>query len=99
MNDFQFEGYPMKGMETIIVNLDPLNEAYGTKIDGMLGFNFLEQGIVTINLVKNNLESGTIIPTSHESSSGISQFPPGTAAADGSGCPDRSRRDLPDREW
>lgn len=52
MNDFQFEGYPMKGMETIIVNLDPLNEAYGTKIDGMLGFNFLEQGIVTINLVK-----------------------------------------------
>ena len=32
-------------METIVTNLDDLSEAYGTRIDGMLGYSFLEQGI------------------------------------------------------
>ncbi len=39
-------------METIVTNLRSLNEAYDTTIDGMLGYNFLEQGVITINFVK-----------------------------------------------
>ena len=52
MNDFTLGSKQISGMETIISNLEALNEAYGTKIDGMLGFNFIEQGIVCINFVK-----------------------------------------------
>lgn len=52
MNDFTLNNKPMNSMETVIVNLDGLSEAYGVHIDGMLGFGFLEQGIVTINLAK-----------------------------------------------
>ncbi|MCK9412352.1 MAG: retropepsin-like domain-containing protein [Prolixibacteraceae bacterium] len=52
MNDFTLGSKPINGMETVISNLEALSEAYGTKIDGMLGFNFMEQGIVCINFVK-----------------------------------------------
>lgn len=52
MNDFTLGSKQINGMETIISNLDALSEAYGTKIDGMLGFNFIEQGILCINFVK-----------------------------------------------
>jgi predicted aspartyl protease len=52
MNDFSIGNQQINGMETIISNLDALSEAYGTKIDGMLGFNFMEQGIVCINFAK-----------------------------------------------
>ena len=51
MNDFTFGERSIRNMETIITNLDALSEAYGTRIDGMLGYNFLEQGIVSINFV------------------------------------------------
>jgi len=52
MNDFRIGGNPINGMETIITNLDALTEAYNTKTDGMLGYNFLEQGTFCINFVK-----------------------------------------------
>ena len=52
MNDFTLGSKQINGMETVISNLEALSEAYGTKIDGMLGFNFIEQGIVCINFVK-----------------------------------------------
>ncbi len=52
MNDFAIGGRQIKGMETIISNLDALSEAYGTKIDGMLGYNFMEQGILCINFAR-----------------------------------------------
>jgi predicted aspartyl protease len=52
MNDFTFGEQSIRDMETIITNLDALSEAYGTRIDGMLGYNFLEQGTVCINFVK-----------------------------------------------
>lgn len=52
MNDFVFGNNQIMNMETIITNLDALSEAYGTKIDGMLGYSFLEQGIVCINFAQ-----------------------------------------------
>jgi len=52
MNDFTLGNRQMNGMEAIVSNLDALSEAYGTKIDGMLGFNFMEQGIVCINFAR-----------------------------------------------
>lgn len=53
MNDFLIGKRQIKGMETIVSNLGALSEAYGTKIDGMLGFNFMEQGVLCINFQKS----------------------------------------------
>ena len=52
MNDFTIGTRQIKNMETIITNLDALREAYGTSIDGMLGYNFLQHGTVCVNFVK-----------------------------------------------
>lgn len=52
MNDFTIGGKQIPNMDTVITNLDALSESYGTKIDGMLGYNFFEQGIICINFVK-----------------------------------------------
>jgi predicted aspartyl protease len=51
MNDFVIGNQPIPNMETIITNLDALSEAYGTHIDGMLGYSFLEHGIICVNFV------------------------------------------------
>jgi len=52
MNDFTIGEKHIPNMDTVITNLSALSEGYGTKIDGMLGYNFLEQGIICINFVK-----------------------------------------------
>lgn len=52
MNEFLIGEKQIPNMETIVTNLDALSEAYGTHIDGMLGYSFLEQGIISINFVK-----------------------------------------------
>lgn len=51
MNDFTMGNKKMPNMDTIVTNLDALSESYGTKIDGMLGYNFLLQGVICINFV------------------------------------------------
>lgn len=51
MNDFTLGDRPIGGMETIISDLGALSEAYGTRIDGMLGYNFMEQGTLCINFI------------------------------------------------
>lgn len=53
MNDFVLGDTHLHRMETIITNLDYLNEAYGVHIGGMLGFNFLMKGIICINFEKS----------------------------------------------
>ena len=55
MNDFMYAGKSLSGMETIITNLDNLSEAYGTHIDGVLGCDFLSQGMFCINFAKKQL--------------------------------------------
>lgn len=52
MNDFSLGEHRVGGMETIISDLGSLSEVYGTAIDGMLGYNFMEQGTICINFVK-----------------------------------------------
>jgi len=52
MNDFTIGNKQIPNMDTVITNLGALSESYGTKIDGMLGYNFLEQGVIRINFVK-----------------------------------------------
>ncbi len=43
-------------MRTIITNMGDLSAAYGTRVDGMLGYDFLARGKVRINFVQNTLE-------------------------------------------
>jgi hypothetical protein len=52
MGNFVFETYPIQGMETIIADLRHLSMVYGNYIDGILGYNFIRQGIISINIVK-----------------------------------------------
>lgn len=52
MNDFTIGNKQITGMETIVTSLFAMSEAYNTRIDGMLGYSFLEQGTVSINFVK-----------------------------------------------
>lgn len=52
MNDFTIGEKQITGMETIVTSLFAMSEAYNTRIDGMLGYSFLEQGTVSINFVK-----------------------------------------------
>ena len=51
MNEFTIGNHPIRDMETIIANLDGLSEAFGTHIDGILGFSFMKNGILCINFV------------------------------------------------
>jgi hypothetical protein len=39
-------------MESIITNLDAISEAYGTHIDGILGYGFLKNGVICVNFVQ-----------------------------------------------
>ncbi len=52
MNDFTLGEKQINGMEAIVTSLFAMSEAYNTRIDGMLGYSFLEQGTVSINFVK-----------------------------------------------
>jgi predicted aspartyl protease len=52
MGNFEFEGNSIDNMETIIADLEPLSAVYGISIDGILGYNFIKQGIIYVNLVK-----------------------------------------------
>ena len=52
MNDFSLGDRKIAEMETIVTSLNDMSEAYNTRIDGMLGYSFLEQGTVSINFVK-----------------------------------------------
>ena len=52
IENFEFESNQIENMQTIIVDLEPLNLVYGIDIDGVLGYNFLSQGIISINFVK-----------------------------------------------
>lgn len=52
MNNFEFGNKTLQNMETIITNLDALSDAYGVKINGILGYSFLSKGIICLNFAK-----------------------------------------------
>ncbi|MEM9050953.1 MAG: aspartyl protease family protein [Bacteroidota bacterium] len=53
MNNFQLGENSLLGMQTLITNMDDMSAAYGTTVDGMLGFDFLAKGVVRINCKQN----------------------------------------------
>ncbi len=55
MTDFKLGPIRLDSMETIIVNLQDMSEAYNNHIDGMLGFTFLSKGVFCINFVKKEM--------------------------------------------
>lgn len=55
MNDFKVGDISLNGMQTIVTNLNAMNDAFGVSVDGMLGCAFFEQGIFHFNLKKRQL--------------------------------------------
>ena len=55
MNDFKIEGFSVTGMETLVTNLNPMSEAFGLQIDGMLGCDFFERGVFCFNMQHQTL--------------------------------------------
>ncbi len=56
IEQFDFEGKQISGMESLITDLSTLNKVYGMDIDGILGFSFLQHGIFKLNLIKKQIE-------------------------------------------
>jgi hypothetical protein len=54
-------GVPINGCNAIITNLSELSKAYGTALDGMIGYDLLKQGIVILNF---KTETFTFCPNS-----------------------------------
>ncbi len=55
MNDFTLGTRPINNMETIVTNLFSLSEVYNTSLDGILGFSFLEHGIISVNFINHQV--------------------------------------------
>lgn len=55
MNEFAIGNKQIPNMEMVITNLDALSEVYGMHIDGMLGYNFMEHTIMSVNFVNRQL--------------------------------------------
>ncbi len=51
LNDFTLSSHSMPGMPVIITSLENMSEAFDHNLDGMLGFDFLNQGIISVNLM------------------------------------------------
>lgn len=56
IEQFDFEGKQISGMESLITDLSSLNKVYGIDIDGILGYSFLQRGIFQLNLIKKQIE-------------------------------------------
>lgn len=55
MNDFRFCNYKFAKMDAAIINLSGMSEAYGCTIDGMLGYDFWQQGEFCFNFRKRQI--------------------------------------------
>ncbi|HNW73937.1 MAG TPA: pepsin/retropepsin-like aspartic protease family protein [Bacteroidales bacterium] len=55
LNDFMVGSRKIGPMETILTDLTSMSDYYGTRIDGMLGFDFFRKGKFSFNLVKREI--------------------------------------------
>jgi hypothetical protein len=55
MTEFKLDKTLISNMETVLMSLENLSEAYGTHIDGMLGYDFISKGVFCINFAKKQL--------------------------------------------
>lgn len=52
LKELRFGRHLITSFETIVAGLEGLSEAYGMKIDGMLGYNFLQEAVIRINFAE-----------------------------------------------
>lgn len=55
LHDLQCEGQSCPEMNTLLTNLDQLNESFGTSVQGVLGYEFLKDRRTMINYKKEKL--------------------------------------------
>ena len=51
----QLDTFTIKPMATILTNLDEINAAYNTNLEGILGYEFLSQRVMSINIKRKKL--------------------------------------------
>lgn len=56
LNDFTIGHRQITGMQVIITSLENMAASFNHSLDGMLGFDFLVQGIISINLVTEEVK-------------------------------------------
>lgn len=49
LDEIRFGSRSIRNFEAIVAGLDDLSEVYGIKTDGMLGYNFLRETVISIN--------------------------------------------------
>jgi len=55
MNEFEFGEYQFGNMNTVMIDLSSMCEAYGCNIDGMLGYDFWQKGVFCFNCRKKEI--------------------------------------------
>ncbi len=55
LSGMRIGGVQLAPMQTALMRLDHMSAAYGTQVDGMLGYEFLKQGVLRLNFRKGEL--------------------------------------------
>ncbi|NMC41100.1 MAG: hypothetical protein GYA43_08010 [Bacteroidales bacterium] len=55
IDEIRFGSRSLSNFETIVAGLDDLSEVYGIKTDGMLGYNFLRETVISINFASGQV--------------------------------------------
>ncbi len=55
LRDLSFDDFKLNSVPVTVANLNGLSTSYGTRIDGMLGYDFLASGRMSINLYNKEL--------------------------------------------
>lgn len=55
LGDFTLGGRKIQGMQALLAGMDQMSTFYDFQVDGMLGFDFFEQGEISLNLVTQEL--------------------------------------------
>lgn len=55
LGDFNLGTRKITGMQTLITSLDDISALYECQVDGMLGYDFFEQGVISLNMVTRQM--------------------------------------------
>jgi hypothetical protein len=55
MGDFNLGERKISGMQTLLASMDEMSAYYDYQVDGMLGYDFFEQGEVSLNLITQEM--------------------------------------------
>ena len=62
IHQFEVEGHLFENMDVVFVDISHLNEGYGIKLDGILGYPFLKSHIFSINYIEQYLAFWDYLP-------------------------------------